>query len=310
MRVLITGGAGFIGSHLAEELIKNKIEVGIVDDHETGNPENIPDSKYVWSQNVDICIYDYFYPIFRFFDPDIVVHAAASYKDPNHWHRDTEVNCTGTANVLECAREFKRVRKIIYLQTSLCYGNVDSQFPIKITQPINPVPNSYAITKTCAEQLIAMSGIPFISFRLANCYGPRNLSGAIPAFYRNILIGKEVYISTARRDFVYVSDLVRLLVRAVCGEGKGNYYHVSSGKDISILELFNIISRILHKTVSHKLIEVENDVGSILLDPSKTMLDFPGWKTLVSLESGLQEAIKWYDKNPVGETYTHLRVNK
>jgi len=326
MNILITGAAGFIASHLIEALLpKCDFLVGI-DNLETGRSQNLSavlESRNFFYAFCDISVSEsLFESIFKLADWDVVIHCAASYKNPKNWVRDVEVNCLGTTNLLELCRKQKALKRLIYLQTSLCYGlspdslcyGLSPDSPIKISSPISPAPNSYAITKTCAEQMIAMSGIPFVSFRLANCYGPRNLSGPIPIFFKNIVNGKVSHIVNTRRDFVYIEDLVKLIVRSVQGEGNKNYYHISTGRDYSILEIHQVMLSILGDgkypgpSPIGKVVEKNSgDVATLLLDPSETKEDFPGWKADTSLEIGLESAIEWYKTNEINETYSHLR---
>ena len=110
--------------------------------------------------------------------------------------------------------------------------------PITLDHPIRP-DSSYAISKTAGEQYIELSGLDFVSFRLANAYGPRNISGPLPTFFHRLTEGKRVFVMDTRRDFIYVDDLVDVVTQAVVdGTGHG-HYHVSSGSDFSIKELFD-----------------------------------------------------------------------
>src|SRR5207244_3821868 len=117
------------------------------------------------------------------FKPEIVVHAAASYKDPENWKEDVLTNVLGTSNVVKESIK-SHVKRVIYFQTSLCYGKPQTA-PITLEHRVNPE-SSYAISKTAAEQYIALSGLDFISFRLANVYGPRNISGPLPTFFKRL----------------------------------------------------------------------------------------------------------------------------
>ncbi len=119
------------------------------------------------------------------FAPEVVVHAAASYKDPEDWASDAATNVLGTSLVARAARR-PRSGGFIYLQTALCYGLHPLEQPITLDHPILPTASSYAISKTAGEQYVALSGLDWQSFRLANAYGPRNLSGPLPTFYSRL----------------------------------------------------------------------------------------------------------------------------
>lgn len=311
MKILISGGAGFIGSNLLDELLKLGHECIILDNFSTGKHLNIP-LDILSKDPVDISNWESIRMFFEYFQPDIVIHAAASYKNPNDWAEDARTNVVGTANICQASKRYG-VMKLIYLQTSLCYGlspmTVKGE-QIPIHYPLNPTPDSYTITKTCAERLVAMSGVPFISFRLSNCYGPRNLNGAIPAIYKKIKAGERPTIVNTRRCFIYVDDLIKLLIRAISGGGKRNYYHVASGNDNSIMEVFIEIGRALGLTgesVFEKRDRASHEVETLLLDPTETFEDFPGWAPKVPLEEGIKRSVEWYEENEVSEVYTHLR---
>ena len=185
MRVLITGGAGFIGSHLADRLLNRGDEVLVVDNYSTGRRDNLAPHAKLEIVEGTIADADLVKRLFVDFRPDYVVHAAASYKDPNNWEEDSRTNTLGGAIVTKASVESK-VKRLVYLQTSLCYGVKPLEQPITLDHPIRPGDSSYAISKTAAEQYIALSGLNFVSFRLANAYGPRNLSGPLPTFYHRL----------------------------------------------------------------------------------------------------------------------------
>jgi UDP-glucose 4-epimerase len=309
MKVLITGGAGFIGSHLADRLLDRGDEVLIIDNYSTGRRDNLTPQtnlKVVEGTIADAALVNHLYDDFH---PDIVVHAAASYKDPENWHEDTLTNTVGSAIVSQAARRAE-VKRIIYLQTALCYGLKPLQQPITLEHPIRSEGSSYAITKTAGENFIVLSGLNFISFRLANAYGPRNLSGPLPTFYHRLTNDKPCFVMDTRRDFIFVSDMVDLLMMAIDGKGSKGMYHISSGSDYAIKELYDATVEALGIKLEHD-VEVRqrstDDVYTILLDPSETMRDF-GWKVTTSLDNGVKEAIEWYKKYGITQTYTHLKT--
>lgn len=306
MKVLITGGGGFIGSTLADRLLAEGHEVLALDNFETGRLDNVPEHENFTLVEDTIADGDAVKKAFDFIKPDVVAHAAASYKDPDAWVEDTMTNSLGTVNVVEASKDAD-VERFVYFQTALCYGTQPVEQPITLNHPIRP-DSSYAISKTAAEQYIELSGIPFVSLRLANVYGPRNLSGPPPTFYSRLSEGKPCFVVDTRRDFVFVDDLVEVVTAALNGTGDGAY-HVSTGSDYSIKEMFEAVTEAMGVELEDE-VEVrprpEDDAPSILLDPSRTRADF-GWEAKVPLEEGIERAVEWYRENGVGETYTHLK---
>src|SRR5215218_4555710 len=237
MRILITGGGGFIGSHLADRLLAEGHEVLAFDNFATGRHDNLEEREGLVIVDDTIEEPKTVERVFRSFGPDSVVHAAASYKDPDAWVQDVRTNALGTVNVVK-ATHAAGVERILYFQTALCYGTQPIEQPITLNHPIRP-DSSYAISKTAGEQYIELSGLDFVSLRLANAYGPRNISGPLPTFFHRLSEGKPCFVMETRRDFIYVDDLIDVVEAAIV-EGKGSgYYHASSGSDFSIKELFD-----------------------------------------------------------------------
>jgi UDP-glucose 4-epimerase len=164
-------------------------------------------------------------------------------------------------------------------------------------------------SKTAGEQYIQLGGIDYISFRLANAYGPRNISGPLPTFYSRLTAGKPCFVADTRRDFIFVDDLIDIVMMAIDGTGRRGPYHVSSGSDYSIKELFDATIKALGMTLKEP-VEMRprnpDDVYTILLDPSETSRDF-GWKTRTLLEPGIAQAIAWYKRYGISQTFTHLK---
>lgn len=310
MNVLITGGAGFVGSHVVDRLLARGDTVLVIDNYATGRRDNLkphPNLNIVEGSIADSVLVN---RAFAEVVPDIVIHAAASYRDPDNWGEDIATNVTGTANVVQSAVEH-RIGRLIYFQTALCYGLQPLEQPITLEHPILPNGSSYAISKTAGEQYIELSGLDYISLRLANVYGPRNISGPLPTFYHRLTTGKSCYVMDTRRDFVFIDDLVAVVMKAIGGQGQRGPYHVSSGRDYSIKQLFDT-------TVDHLGIKLEDDVEvrprhpddaySILLDPSNTNEDFH-WSASTDLQAGVHRALDYYREYGVTETYTHLKTD-
>lgn len=305
MKVLITGGAGFIGSHTADRLLERGDSVLVIDNYSTGRRDNLKSHDSLTVVEGTIADAPLVNDTVKKFKPDVIMHAAASYKDPENWEEDSNTNVSGTANITKAARA-EGVGRIIYFQTALCYGLKPLEQPITLNHPILPRGSSYAISKTAGEDYIHLSGMDFVTFRLANAYGPRNISGPLPTFYHRLTQGKPCFVMDTRRDFVYVDDMVDCIVQAIDGQGNGTY-HLSSGSDYSIQELFDETTAALDMNID---VEVKprnpDDVYSILLDPSRTEEDF-GWKTKEPLKTGVAKTIAYYKEFGIQETFTHLK---
>ncbi len=308
MKVLITGGAGFIGSHLADRLLASGDQVLVIDNHATSRSDNLtphPNLKIVEGTIADRSLVQGLFDEFR---PEQVVHAAASYKNPENWSEDSLANVVGTVNVVQSSKGLG-VRRLFYFQTSLCYGLNPTEQPITLNHPIRPEGSSYAISKTAGEYYVMLSGLDSISFRLANVYGPRNLSGPLPTFYHRLTNNKPCFVMDSRRDFIFVDDVIDLVMMALRGKGRKGVYHISSGADVSIKELFDATLNALEMKLDHEVqVRSRNpdDAYTILLDPSKTESDF-GWKSTTPLEVGVARTIEWYKRFGITQTFTHLK---
>jgi UDP-glucose 4-epimerase len=202
-----------------------------------------------------------------------------------------------------------RVRRLVYFQTALCYGLHPREQPITLAHPVRPEGSSYAISKTAGEDYIGLSSLDFLSFRLANAYGPRNLSGPLPTFYHRLTSGKACFVMDTRRDFIFIDYLVDCVMRAIDGAGARGYYHISSGADYAIKELYDATRAALGLAPDPR-VEVRprspDDVFSILLDPSKTQREFD-WRVATDLATGVARAVDYYTRHGITQTYTHLQ---
>ena len=310
MNVLVTGGCGQVGSHVAELLLARGDRVLALDNLATGRREHLiehPNLQVTIGSIADALLVE---KALADFKPEVVVHTAASYKDPANWHEDNLTNCVGGALLIQGAR-WHGVKRFIYFQTALCYGLKPLQQPIRLDHPKNPGNSSYAISKTTTEDYLTISGLDYVTFRLANVVGPRNVSGPLPIFFQRLKDGKRCFVTTARRDFVFVKDLAAVVVRAVDGIGSGAY-HFSSGTDIAIRELYDAVVAAMGIT-PYPEPDVRplgaDEAPSILLDPSRTFHDF-GPITFTPLKQTVAAAVKYYREHGVLGEYTHLKALK
>ena len=274
MRILITGSNGFIGSHLAEAYDAAGHDVYGVDNLETGREENWP--NFVIE---DITGRPRFYEFANDVKPELVVHCAASYSDPNLWHRDTDVNVAGAINVAAVAKHHDAA--IIYFQTVL------------------PPISSYAISKIAGEHYLRLSGQPLTVFRLASVYGPRNLSGPIPTFYRRIKAGEPcTVVEGVTRDFVFIDDLVDVVLEDNLGT-----FDIRSGAETPIADLPWMIGKVLATQAEVRIVpRPEDDVPHYEMDGYPLAEPTP-------LVNGIARTVQWYEDNGgVDQTYTHLAL--
>ncbi len=310
MKVLITGGLGQIGSHIAEMLLARGDKVLVIDNLATGRKEHLDDHENLQIEIQSIVDAQALDELVEGFLPDVVVHTAASYKDPNDWYNDTQTNCVGGTNIINAAKKYD-VKRFIYFQTALCYGLKPEQNPVPLSHPRNPSSSSYAISKTANEYYLELSGLDYVTFRLANVIGPRNVAGPLPIFFQRLKDQKQCFVSNTRRDFVFVKDLAKVVLKACDGMGKGTY-HFSSGKDVAIQELYDLVVDAMGIEPAHE-VEVRepgpDDVFSILLDPAKTFEDF-GDIDFTPLQVTVTEAIAYYLQHGTLGEYTHLNLSK
>lgn len=307
MKVLVTGGFGQIGSTVSDIFLARGDTVLSIDNFATGRRDNLaahPNLVCVEGSITDSHLVAQQFEAFR---PDVVIHTAASYKDPDDWHTDALVNAVGTANIARACRDHS-VQRLVYFQTALCYGVAPSSSPIRLDHPINPVNSSYAISKTCGENYVQYSGVDWVTFRLANVIGERNVSGPLPIFYDRLSRGQKCFVTDARRDFCYAGDLARVVVRAADGDGHGTY-HFSSGKDVAIRELYDAVVRAM-KLNDYPEPELRplgpDDAASILLDPARLVADF-GEPEFTDLDVIARRSVERWRQDGVAGGYTHLK---
>ena len=282
MRVLITGIAGFIGSHLAERLTDDGHVVEGVDTFLTGRTENWPTAY-----EIDVVDRKRLYEFANDAPPEFVIHCAASYSDPDKWHRDTDTNVAGCINAALVAKHHGA--HLIYFQTIL------------------PPISSYAISKIAGEQYLRLSGVPLTVLRLANIYGPRNLSGPIPTFYKRLTQGQPVTVVNTTRDMVYIDDLVRA-VQMVVEHNLTGTFDVCTGEQTPIFDLYREIRKAMglswEDDIPISVGPLDDDVQGVV-DPENGI---PLWAPVMPLRTGIARTVKSYQENGVADTHTHLRI--
>lgn len=305
-RILITGGAGCLGSNLAERFLDAGDRVLVIDNFATGHrgslPHNHPALELLEGSVADRPFLESAFSSFR---PTHVVHSAAAYKAPDDWLEDIETNVIGTAHVVRLAKAFE-VRRFVNFHTALGYGHPE-RLPIPPDAPARPF-TSYGISKQAGENYLAISGLPFVSLRLANVTGPRLAIGPIPTFYTRLKAGKSCFCSKTVRDFVDMDDFFSAMDLVMADGAPIGVFNVSTGTGHTIKEIFDIVVDHLAIQLDQPVPEVEpgaDDVPAVVLDPSTTMAKF-GWRPKYGFEQTIRRMLSWYDAHGVTAIYSHL----
>jgi UDP-glucose 4-epimerase len=305
MKILVTGGAGFIGSNLVDALVKDGHEVTVLDNLSTGKEENInPEVKFY---NIDLLDMESLELVFREFKPDVVNHHAAqidvrkSVEDPSF---DAETNIIGSINLFELSINYG-VSKIIFSSTGGALYGEPENLPTSEDTPIEPL-SPYGVSKYCVENYLnyfkRLYGIERVILRYANVYGPRQdplgEAGVVAIFTGKILKGKTPVIygdGTQTRDYIYVEDVVRANVLAL--EGKEGIYNIGTGRETSVNELTEIFSKVLgHEIKPEYAPPRKGEVSRISLDGEKAKREL-SFVPRYSLEEGIGKTIDWYRGN-------------
>lgn len=300
--VLVTGGAGFIGSNLVAELVRKGCEVTVLDNLFSGYINNLdpyPSVKFIEGDVRDMMVVEE-----AVNGSEVIFHLAASVgnkRSIDNPLEDAGVNVLGTLNILEAARK-NGVKKIVVSSSAGIFGELKT-IPIREDHPIEP-DTPYGCTKLCEEKLsLAYSKlypIEVICLRYFNVYGPNQrydaYGNAIPIFVFRMLRGEPLYIfgdGEQTRDFVYVKDVVRANILAAESEGVSDAFNIGSGASVTVNELIRIITgysdndcQVVHTSkrpgdVLNSLADISMAAGAIGYTPS------------VSLEEGLRNYIKW-----------------
>ncbi len=312
-KILITGGAGFIGSSLAERLVEKKFRVIVIDNFNTLyspvlkrlNLSNLEKSELFTLIESDITDRVSLEALFKKEKPSVVVHIAgltgmeASMNNPFDFFNN---NVTGTLNVLECAR-LHGTGQVIYISTSTVYGNSNgvSREDDSLTEPLN----FYAASKLMAEQLCSqyarISPVRIIVLRLSTVYGPRQRpSMAITRFVSAVLKGESVIIygdGKATRDYLYVDDCVRAILLAMDYPAKFDVFNIGGLSGISIDELLETLSTLMDRSIHMKNVDSPAwlpDHSSLNTDKARDIL---GFSPETGFREGIQHYIDWYLKN-------------
>ncbi len=304
-RILVTGGAGFIGSHVVDGLVALKHKIIVVDDLSTGKKANL--NKKANFIKLDIRS-KYLAEVFKKTKPEYVFHLAAqksvkkSVLDPA---ADADINIIGSINLFECCRNLK-VRKIIFSSTGgAIYGDT-KVIPTPETQSELPI-SPYGVAKLAIEKYLYYYGqvfnLPYVILRYANVYGPRQdpegEAGVVAIFLNRILTHRQPYINghgRQTRDYVYVDDVVRSNLLSLKNGIRGTF-NVGTGRETSVNELFEMIRKICHTNFLQK------HRPALAGEQQRSCLSFKkinskcGWKPRISLHNGLMATVNWFKNN-------------
>jgi UDP-glucose 4-epimerase len=311
MRVLVTGGAGFIGSNLVHALVGSH-EVGVIDDLSTGRAENLHPSA--WNRTMDIL--DELLPqAFSEFAPDAVVHLAAQSSVPRSIEdpvRDWAVNVDGTRAVAAAAAAAGATR-VLSASSAAVYGE-PAEVPLhecSATVPVNPYGSSKLAAETALSEQLAGTSVDFASFRFSNVYGPRQDAqgegGVVAVFCSELAAGRVPIIHGSgeqTRDFIYVGDVVAAIIAALEFEGRlceaepcGPAYNISSADEVSVRGLADTLRPIAGFHGSYGTArERAGDVMRSALDSSKARSVFD-WESRVTLDAGLRPTYRWFARS-------------
>ncbi|WCK53718.1 NAD-dependent epimerase/dehydratase family protein [Aneurinibacillus sp. Ricciae_BoGa-3] len=303
MKVVVTGGAGFIGSHIVDQCIRKGYEVIVIDNLATGKRQNL---------NLEATFYeaDIASPavrtIFEKEKPDYLIHHAAQASVPGSLKNpvaDATTNIVGTVNLLEACR-LMGVKKVIYASSAAAYGEPEYT-PLDERhkkQPLSP----YGISKYVPEYYLHvyhhLYGLPYTAFRYANVYGerqdPYGEGGVISIFVDRVLAGQELRVygsGEQTRDFVYVEDVARANLMALAA-GDNQIFNISTNKRTSVNQLIEELNILAAKpvTVKHEAPR-EGDIMHSYLNNAGAKEGL-GWEPHYSLADGLAKTMKYYQK--------------
>jgi len=303
MKVLVTGGAGFIGSHLVDRLIQEGHEVVVVDNLSTGKRRNLNRAARFFKLDIQSWRLE---RVFRNERPNVIMHLAAqmdvrkSVADPIF---DAQINVLGMLNVLQQAVRHG-VRKMVFSSSGGAIYGEQEIYPAPESHVMRPL-SPYGISKLCGEQYLSyyqrVSGLQMVNLRYSNVYGPRQdphgLSGAIAVFGGALIAGRPVTIygdGTAVRDYVYVDDVVDAFICAarLPSEAMGTY-NIGSGEQTTVNEVYRRVAAAVGVSSPPRYAAARTgEVHAIALDSTEAREDL-GWKPSIKLVDGIQRTVHW-----------------
>ncbi|MFX1253703.1 MAG: NAD-dependent epimerase/dehydratase family protein [Promethearchaeota archaeon] len=303
MKILVTGGAGFIGSVVVDRLVEAGHKISVVDNLYSGYKENI--NKQANFHHVDITNFSALKGVFELEKPEFVIHSAAQVQpvySVSHPVEDATINILGSINILECCRDFG-IKKIVNICTGgALYGNpvylpADEEHPI---QPISP----YGISKRAVEYYLYAYhqnfGLDYVSLRFSNVYGVHDdlkSKRVIPMFIYKFLKDESPIITgdgTQGRDFIYIDDVAEAIIKALHTTPKDKCLNIGTEKVVSINDLFHQIRNILGLKIAPTYVpERVGEVQNIYLKAQRAREQLD-WAPKYDMQTGLQKTIQWF----------------
>jgi UDP-glucose 4-epimerase len=311
VNVLVTGGAGFIGSHIVDAFVGRSDNVVVLDNMSTGSTQNLnPEAEFIEG---DITDKDLVQRLFREHRFEIVNHHAAqldirkSVADPVF---DAQQNIIGSINLLEAAKEIGSVKRFMFASTGGAVYGEQEYFPADEKHPTQPIA-PYGVAKRSIELYLhyydTIHGIPYVAFRYTNVYGPRQSphgeAGVVAIFAEKLLNGELAIINgdgKQTRDYVFVGDVVRAHLLALNRLKGSDIFNISTGKETDVNEIFEALSTLTTNgkaKAQHGPAKAGEQQRSMCsYDHAKQIL---GWEPETSLTEGLRETVEFFKRKPV-----------
>lgn len=302
MKILITGGCGFIGSHITDKLIEEGHTISIIDDLSTGNISNLNSKAHFYQMDIRD---EKVEGVFKKESPQTIIHLAAqinvrkSEEDP---FLDTSININGSINIIRNFIKLKGEKKLIFASTVSAYGEA-KRLPTPETAEVLPL-SPYGISKLAVEKYLfyysSYYPLNFVALRFGNVYGPRQNSKAeagVVAIFTEKLLNKEVPIifgdGKQTRDFIYIEDVANAVIKSIDKTVNG-VYNIGTGIETDINYIFECIKK---ETCSNiKRTHVEEKKGEIRRSSlsAKKFQQEAGWTPTYTIEEGIRNTVKWF----------------
>ena len=303
MKVLVTGGAGFIGSHVVDLFIESGYEVVVVDNLSTGRVSNLNPKATFYPLDIRS---PQLADVFKKERPDIVDHHAAQMDVRRSTYEpiyDADVNILGSINLIECAKTYE-VDHFVYISTGGAVYGEPEYLPCDEEHPIKPI-CQYGASKHTVEHYLYMYnynyGLNYTVLRYPNVYGPRQdpkgEAGVVAIFTGQMLAGEQIVINgdgEQERDFVYVEDCARANLMAVSGRGANGIYNLGFGKPNSVNDIYMNLKDITgyERDAIYGPAKV-GETRRIFLDAGKAQTEL-GWQPMVELYDGLEKTVNYF----------------